>query len=48
MPTNQCVMGKVFDQVHTTGTLYDFVDNGWLVEPIFDHLAAVSVHLDFQ
>lgn len=42
------VMGKVFDQVHTTGTLYDFVDNGWLVEPIFDHLAAVSVHLDFS
>ncbi len=46
--TRDNIMGKVFDQVHTTGTLWDFVDGGWLVEPVFDHLAAVAIHLDFS
>lgn len=42
------LMTKVFDQVHQTGTLWKFVDEGWLVEPKFDHLAAVSAQLDFS
>ena len=42
------IMGKVFDQVHVTGSLYYFIDEGWLVDPIFDHMSAVSVALDFS
>lgn len=42
------VMTKVFDQVYQTGTLFDFIDKGWLVDMRIMHLAAVAVHLDFS
>lgn len=40
-------MMRVFDQVHRTGTLFEFIDQGWLVDMRILHLAAVAIHLDF-
>lgn len=42
------VMGKVFDQLHQTGTLFHFIDQGWLVDFQVQHLSAVEVLLDFS
>lgn len=42
------VMGKVFDQLHQTGTLFHFIDQGWLVDFQVDHMSAVEVLLDFS
>jgi len=42
------IMGRVFDQVYSTGTAFDFIDQGWLVDVAILHMAAVAVHLDFS
>lgn len=42
------IMGKMFDQIYQTGTVFDFIDQGWLVDFVCDHMSAVAVHLDFS
>jgi len=46
--TDDNIMTKVFDKVYSTGTLFEFIDQGWLVDMRIQHLAAVAVHLDFS
>jgi superfamily II DNA or RNA helicase len=44
----QNLMSRCFDKVHRTGSLFWFIDEGWLVDYVPLHLSAVSVHLDFS
>jgi len=42
------IMSRVFDQIYRTGSLFQFVDSGWLVDYVPKHLSAVSINLDFS